>query len=91
MLRDGQSGLETFRTHRDDIKLILLDHSMPRISGREVLAELRAQESSVRIMIITGVPAGLEDIEGADDLMEKPFSLNSLVGRVREILDRPQS
>ncbi|MBT3342462.1 MAG: response regulator [Gemmatimonadetes bacterium] len=87
---DGQSGLETYRAHRDDIRLILLDHSMPRMSGREVLAQLRAEDTPVRIVIITGVPAGLEDFEGADDLMEKPFSLKSLVGRVREVLDRPR-
>lgn len=86
---DGESGIQTYRDRRDEIRLILLDHSMPRMSGREVLTALRAEQVPARIVIITGVPAGLDDFEGADDLMEKPFSLQSLVGKVREILDRP--
>ncbi len=86
---DGESGLETFEQNEEEIRLVLLDHSMPRMSGREVLNQLRAGQSHVRIVIITGVTAGLDDFEGADELMEKPFSLQILVGRVREILDSP--
>ena len=86
---DGESGLETFERNEEEIHLVLLDHSMPRMSGREVLNQLRAGQSHVHIVIITGVTAGLDDFEGADQLMEKPFSLQILVGRVREILDSP--
>ena len=84
---DGESGLQVYRENREQVRLVLLDHSMPRMSGREVLAQLRSEQSTVRIVIITGIPAGLDDFEGADELMEKPFSLQTLVGRVREILD----
>jgi PAS domain S-box-containing protein len=84
---DGESGLKIYRENREQVRLVLLDHSMPRMSGREVLTQLRSDQSPVRIVIITGLPAGLDDFEGADELMEKPFSLQTLVGRVREILD----
>ena len=53
-----------------------------------VIAQLRSDPSPVRIVIITGIPTGFDDFEGADELMEKPFSLQTLVGRVREMLDR---
>ena len=85
---DGEQGLEIFRQHRDGIDLVLLDQSMPRMSGLDTLRALRQMAPDLRIVIITGYPTRLEDFEGADDLLQKPFSLDELVGRVRKALDR---
>lgn len=86
---DGQAGLEVFQQHRDEIDLILLDHSMPRMSGQETLQALRKLDVSLPIVIITGFPTRLEDFEGATELVQKPFSLDGLAGIVRDVLDRP--
>jgi CheY-like chemotaxis protein len=85
---DGEEGLDLFERHGETIDLILLDQSMPRLSGKQALARLRAQSTSVGIVIITGFPVDLEDFEGADDLLQKPFSLKSLADCVRRTLDR---
>ncbi len=61
---------------------------MPRLSGLETLRELRQLAPDLPIVIITGFPTHLEDFEGADDLLQKPFSLDGLVDRVRSALDR---
>ena len=85
---DGQEALEVFRRHRDDIDLILLDQSMPHLSGQDVLREIRAETSATRVIIFTGFPASLEDFEGATGVLQKPFTLEKLVSSVREVLDR---
>lgn len=86
---DGQEGLEVFEQHRDEIDLILLDHSMPRMSGQETLQALRQLDVSLPIVIITGFPTRLKDFVGATDLVQKPFSLDGLAGLIRDVLDRP--
>ena len=84
---DGEEGLALYKRHRDAIDVILLDHSMPRMSGREALRQLRAESPDVAIVIITGFPTDLGEFEGADELLRKPFSLEALTGCVRSVLD----
>jgi signal transduction histidine kinase len=86
---DGREGIEQCRQHGDDIDIILLDQSMPRMSGREVLAELRVSQPHLKVVIFTGFAADIDEFAGADDLIAKPFSLRRLVAKVREVLDRP--
>ncbi|MFH1567996.1 MAG: ATP-binding protein, partial [Gemmatimonadota bacterium] len=86
---DGEEALEVHRRHRDRIALVLLDHSMPGLSGRQVLERLRERSPRVRVVIFTGFPADAADFAGADDLVRKPFTLDGLVSKVREVLDRP--
>ena len=85
---DGEQALEIVRRHGDDIALILLDQSMPGLSGREVLQHVRRHAPDTRVIIFTGFPSDVEDFEGADDLVRKPFTLDGLVSKVRGVLDR---
>ncbi|VXC46314.1 response regulator transcription factor [Pseudoclavibacter sp. 8L] len=72
-------------------ELLLLDVSMPGLSGLEVLARVRAQEGDVRAhAIIVSANANVVAQEageaaGADDYLTKPFSLASLVAKLREV------
>jgi len=84
---DGQEGLDMFRLHRDDIDLVLLDQSMPHLSGRDVLTEICRDKPDVEVIIFTGFPASLEEFEGATGILQKPFTLAKLVSCVREVLD----
>ena len=85
---DGEEGLEIFRQHREEVDVVLLDHSMPRMSGLETLKALREMAPDLPIIIITGYPTRLEEFEGANALIQKPFSLDGLVTHVRAALDR---
>jgi two-component system, OmpR family, response regulator len=74
--------------------LVILDLSLPRMDGLEVLRQLRARGSRTPVMILTARDrledrvAGL-DI-GADDYMVKPFQLAELEARVRALIRRGQ-
>jgi len=72
--------------------LVILDLSLPKLGGHEVLKRLRARQNNVPVLILTatntveGRILGLNG--GADDYMAKPFDLNELEARIRAILRR---
>ena len=81
---DGAEGLAIFETERSRIDLVLLDLSMPRMSGKETLSRIRRIEPDAKVVIITGYSSGEELIEGAAAVVHKPFSVKELTGAIRE-------
>ena len=86
---DGQSALGTARREKPD--LVILDLMIPTIDGREVCRILR-RESDVPIIMLTALSEEIDQVTGleigADDYITKPFSLRTLVARVRALLRR---
>jgi DNA-binding response OmpR family regulator len=88
--RDGQEAIDTLRRERP--ALVLLDVMMPKKSGHEVCAELRADEAlrDTQVLMLsakgrdTDVDKGLG--VGADAYMTKPFSTKELAAKVAEML-----
>lgn len=87
----GEQGLASVAEHSPD--LVLLDISLPGISGFDVLERLRADPTHARLPIIMLTAHGRE-VErekglalGADDYITKPFSTQALVATVRVLLD----
>ena len=87
---DGETGLEIFRNGPWDI--VLLDWMLPRLSGLDVLREIRSGDQRTPVLMLTarGEEAdkvlGLE--LGCDDYMTKPFSLRELVARINVLRRR---
>ncbi|MEM8710035.1 MAG: response regulator transcription factor [Planctomycetota bacterium] len=81
---DGNSALETAKSGGFD--LIVLDLMLPGQSGLDVLRKLRADNHTVRVLVLTAL-ADEEDLvrgfeAGADDYMKKPFSPRELLARI---------
>jgi len=87
---DGDSALTIAAEQAAD--LVVLDVMIPRMSGFEVLRELRARGPSPAVILLTARDdlvdrvAGLEI--GADDYVTKPFEPRELVARVSAVLRR---
>lgn len=88
---DGESALALVKQNPPD--LLLLDISLPGISGFEVLEQLRSQENFKRLPIVMLTAHGRE-VErekglalGADDYITKPFSTRQLVEKVQGLLN----
>ena len=89
---DGKSGLEVFRSRRDEISLVLSDQDMPGLSGMKLLQEIRALGSRVPFLLTTGFTRS--EVTTNHDLAEeivvvpKPWSLEDLTREIRGALDR---
>lgn len=86
---NGQTALEFHRSLRPD--LVLLDVSMPRVDGWEVLAEIRRRNQTPVIMV-TALDQDIDKLQalriGADDYVVKPFNPVEVVARVKAVLRR---
>lgn len=89
---NGESGLQLLAEQAPD--LVLLDVTMPGLSGFEVLREIRRQ-SDVPVILLTGRDQELERVRGlesgADDYVTKPFGHQELVARIRAVMRRSTS
>lgn len=88
---DGAAGLDAFHTHQPD--LIVLDLSLPRKNGFEVLREIR-RTSAVPVVVLTARGDDLSQVRGlelgADDYLLKPFSPLVLIARIKAVLRRAE-
>ncbi len=84
---DGPAGIQLFRKNVQKIKLVLLDLSMPGMSGEQVLYELRAIEPEVPILLVSGyseheIMDGFVN-KGLAGFIQKPFTIASLLQQIR--------
>ena len=92
---DGVSALQAVRTHHP--KLVVLDVSMPGMSGLDVCRMLRADPQTKDILVLMLTARVQEqDVEGgfsagADDYVTKPFSPRELVSRIQALLARARA
>ena len=91
LAHDGEEAVETFIAHRDRISLVVLDVIMPRRSGPEVFAVIKALNPNVSVLFATGYSnetAALADLVAQGvAVLRKPYSPSLLCRRVREVLD----
>jgi len=92
---DGKSGVDLYRIRQATIDLILLDINMPVMGGKQTFELLRAINPRCRIIIVTGY--GREGVDTSkfssevNGFMQKPFQLEMLALKVREVLDNRKS
>lgn len=90
---DGQKGYDIAR--REKFDLILLDLMLPFKDGFEICRDLRKQEISTPIIMLTSKKEEVDKVigleMGADDYMTKPFSLKELQARIKAVLRRTQA
>ena len=73
------------------IDLLLSDVVMPSMSGTELAASIKKQRPEIKVLLMSGYAEGSIDGNGStsieEQFIQKPFSVASLLARVREVLD----
>ncbi|MBI9048622.1 MAG: response regulator transcription factor [Anaerolineaceae bacterium] len=86
---DGESGLN--EALMNDYHLLVLDVMLPKISGFDVLTNIR-NKRNVPILMLTAKDSEIDKVTGlrmgADDYLTKPFSINEFLARVASLLRR---
>ena len=87
---DGEAAL--YQASTNDYDVILLDINLPIKNGLEVCRELRAEGSTVPVLMLTARDVVHDRIvgldSGADDYLTKPYAFHELLARVRAITRR---
>jgi CheY-like chemotaxis protein len=84
---DGVEGLEAVLLHRSRDPIVLLDVTMPRMGGNEVLSRIRREARDVRVVMMSGYVSGGSagtEFPDADGLLSKPFSTEDLVRAMKQ-------
>ncbi|MBR2069730.1 MAG: response regulator transcription factor [Candidatus Gastranaerophilales bacterium] len=89
---DGEEGLK--KALENNYDLILLDCMMPKMDGFTVCKNIRIQNATVPILMLTA-KGSIEDKTqgfdcGADDYLIKPFEIQEVLLRIRALLRRNQ-
>jgi DNA-binding response OmpR family regulator len=88
VVSDGVAAVESFQ--KQTPSAVVLDLKIPELPGREVCHVLKAQNSSVPVVVVSAIIEVSEKVLllelGADDYITKPFSPKELLARVRRFL-----
>ncbi len=88
---DGAEALEIVREHASDLALVVLDLTMPGLSGVDVLTELRGIRPDLPVLVTSGYrePRALSELRGEAPLafLPKPFRPADLLEAIQRLLD----
>jgi CheY-like chemotaxis protein len=90
---DGAEAVEVYRDRPEEISIVLLDMTMPRMSGEQALGAIRKLDPSARVLLTSGYTeqharAHLHT-DTLSDFIQKPYRPSDLVDRIRRILQQP--
>jgi PAS domain S-box-containing protein len=89
--RDGNEALLLFKGKGESIDLILTDMVMPGMSGRQLVDQLKTIHKDLKMLYMSGYTENAITHEGileeGTNYIQKPFTLEKLAMKVRQVLD----
>lgn len=89
--KDGEEAIKTFRKNKD-IDLLIFDSVMPKKNGREAYEEIKKEDPNIKVLFTSGYTDDIilskGVLEGEFDFIQKPFSPQEILVKVRDILGR---
>jgi CheY-like chemotaxis protein len=83
---DGQEAVELVRAHGTELRLLMLDLTMPRLGGDEALVEIRGLGYAGPVVRWSGYTDGDRVVDRQAVFLRKPFSGEELLGLVKRLL-----
>ncbi len=89
----GAAAIDVARRHKGVIHLLLTDIIMPVMNGRELAQRMAGLSPKTRILFMSGYTENAiwrnGMIESSTNFLQKPFTLDALTRKVREVLETP--
>lgn len=89
--KDGVEGLKVYKERHREIRLVVSDLGLPKISGEQLFIEMKKVNPNIKTIIATGyIEPGTKSSllnKGVKNILQKPLKMNELLKSVREILD----
>jgi len=89
---DMKTAMETASSYPGDILLLITDVILPDGNGRELYNSLSSGQSDIRVLYMSGYPSNVimhhGVLESGVQFIQKPFSLNDFIKKVRDVLDK---
>jgi signal transduction histidine kinase/ActR/RegA family two-component response regulator len=90
---DGAEGVALYAKHAQEISLVLTDMMMPVMDGAATIQVLTRMNPAIRIIVVSGFEL-TENVAkvtraGVHDFLAKPYTAQTMLRLVREVLDRP--
>jgi two-component system cell cycle sensor histidine kinase/response regulator CckA len=87
---NGQAGLIAAERHKGKIDLVITDVVMPEMGGHELVTQLAKTRPETKVLYLSGYTEDAivndSSVEGCTAFLQKPFTLQSLSRKVREVL-----
>jgi two-component system cell cycle sensor histidine kinase/response regulator CckA len=90
---DAEAAMAIADRHPGHIHLLITDMILPRLSGRELAARLGIHRPAIKVLYVSGISdeaiARHRVLAPGTEFLEKPFSLDGLLRKVRQVLGDP--
>ncbi len=90
--KSGREAIEIFEAGDSDIELVILDMIMPEMGGAETFDVLKSINPSIKVILTSGYSIDARPTKmmerGCDAFIQKPYSVQTLSQKVREVLDK---
>jgi len=89
----AENGIEAYNIYKkENINLLVLDVMMPKKDGFTLAKEIRMEDDTIPIIFLTAKSQTQDVVEGftvgGNDYLKKPFSMEELIVRINNLLDR---
>jgi CheY-like chemotaxis protein len=92
--QDGTEAVDVYRSHWDEVALVLSDMALPKIGGWTVYRALKEINPKVKMVLASGYldPNVRSDLvkAGAKDFIPKPYVPEAVLASIRAALDSPE-
>jgi len=90
--RSGKEAIEIYKENKDKIDMVIMDMIMPEMSGGKTYDLLKEINPNIKVLLSSGYSINGQATEimerGCDGFIQKPFNMEQLSRKMREILDR---
>jgi CheY-like chemotaxis protein len=87
---DGTNGMKVAESHTGKIDMLITDVVMPGMSGRELAQRITAARQTIKVLFLSGYTEDAIIHEGVLEpgtaFLQKPFTLQALARKVRDVL-----